>query len=389
MEQSLSINNSGIGRLNCIDAFRGLALAAMLLCDNQGNTARMYPQLRHAIWNGWTFADIAFPVFVIIMGIVVPYALSRRIAKGVSPLIIMAHIFGRSVGIFALGLFLNGFPLYDFSSLRIFGVLQRISIAYLVVSCVTLVILYSVKNRLIQASLQLALAFAIIIVYYLLLKYVNVPAFGRGILEPNGNLAQYIDLKFLKGHMYTPNWDPEGILGTLPAIASALFGAVAGQILTHTTDRKIFKFLGLFTLGIITLVLAHEANILIPYNKNLWSSSFVLLTAGIAFLVVAVLYLIMDIVKYDSLFKPFIALGSSSIFVYVISELVRKTLWVIPVVDTVTKEKASLDVWITTHYIMPWAGTTLDSAYFGIAYVVLWMTIMIYLYDKKSGRKYA
>lgn len=123
LEQSLSTNNSGSRRLKCIDAFRGMALALILLIANQGNTDRLYPQLRHAVWNGFTLADSAFPIFIIIMGMVVPYALSRRIAKGVSPLKIIVHILGRSIGIFVLGLFLNGFPLFDFSNIRLLGVL--------------------------------------------------------------------------------------------------------------------------------------------------------------------------------------------------------------------------------------------------------------------------
>lgn len=244
--------------------------------------------------------------------------------------------------------------------------------------------MYSSKNQLIQVFIKLALAFAIIIGYYLLLKHVNVPEFGKGILEPNGNLAQYIDMKFLKGHMYTPTWEPEGILGTLPALASALFGVVAGQILIYKTEKNMLKFFTLSTLGIILLILANKASIMIPFNKNLWSSSFVLLTAGIAFSVVAVLYLTMDIIKYESLFKPFVALGSSSIVVYVVSMLMRKTLWAIPVVDKVTQDQVNLDVWITTHYIMPWSGGTLDSAYFGISYVVVWMIIMSYFYRKNT-----
>jgi len=385
MEQKNILNqNDKTERLKSVDAFRGIAIALMLLCDNPGNTARVYPQLRHVIWNGWTIADLAFPFFIIIMGMVVPYVLNRRLAKGISLLNIFVHILIRSVEIFILGLFLNGFPLYDVSSIRIFGVLQRIAITYLMVSTVTLGILYVVKNKLIQASIQLALAFSIIIAYYLLMKYVTVPGFGKGIFEQNGNLAQYIDLQWLKGHLYTPSWDPEGILGTLPAIASALFGAVAGQILIYPTDRKIYKVLGVFIFGIITLALAYKANILFPFNKNLWSSSFVLLTAGVAFLLLAVLYFIMDIVQYESLLQPFVALGSSSIFVYVVAEIVRKTLWVIPVVDTITKEKVTLDVWVTTHYIMPWAGSSLDSAYFSIIYTILWMVIMSSFYRKKS-----
>lgn len=376
--------NSETGRLKCIDAIRGIAVALMLLADNPGNTARIYPQLRHANWNGWTVADLGFPFFIIIMGMVVPYALNRRIEKGVSLLNIFAHILTRSIGIFILGLFLNGFPLYNFSSIRIPGVLQRIAIIYLIVSGITLIILYSVKNKVIQASIQLGLAFAIIIVYYLLMKYVNVPGFGPGILEPNGNLVQYVDLQWLKGHLYKKAWDPEGILSTFPAIASALLGAVTGQILTYPSNKKLYKFLSVSTFAGIILALANLVNNWFPFNKNLWSSSFVLLTAGICFLIVSVLYLIMDIIKYESIFKPLVALGSSAIFVYLVSELIRKTLWVIPIVDSITKKPVNLNVWLTTHYITPWAGNTLDSVYFSIVYTILWIGIMSSFYNKKS-----
>lgn len=387
MDLKNSSEDTGTGRLMCIDAFRGIAIALMLLCDNPGNPARIYPQLRHALWNGYTVADLAFPFFIIIMGMVVPYTINQRLAKGVSPLNIFAHIIVRSVGIFCLGLLINGFPVYDFSSIRIPGVLQRITVTYLIISTLILVITYAVKNKLIQASVQLGMAFAIIIGYYLLMNYTNVPGFGKGILEPDGNLVQYIDLQWLKGHMYTPSWDPEGILGTLPAVASALFGAVAGQVLIYPSDKRIYKVLGIAIFGILTVALAYRANMWVPFNKNLWSSSFVLLTAGISYLMVAILYLIMDIIKYDSLFKPFAVLGSSSIVVYFVSEIVRKTLWVIPVVDTITKEQLTLDVWLTTHYIMPWSGNILDSVYFSIIYTILWSGIMSYFYNKKSFMK--
>ncbi len=377
--------NTKTGRLKCIDAIRGIAVALMLLADNPGNTARIYPQLRHAAWNGWTVADLGFPFFIIIMGMVVPYALNRRIEKGVSPLNIFAHILARSIGIFILGLFLNGFPLYNFSSIRIPGVLQRIAIVYLIVSSITLIILYTVKNKIIQGSIQLGISFAIIILYYLLMKHVNVPGFGSGILEPNGNLVQYVDLQWLKGHLYKKAWDPEGILSTFPAIASALLGAVTGQILTYPSNKKIRKFLSLFTFAVMILVLANLVNKGFPFNKNLWSSSFVLLTAGICFLILAALYFIMDIIKYESLFKPFVVLGSNAIFVYLVSEIIRKTLWAIPIVNSITKETVTLNVWITTHCITPWAGITLDSVYFSIVYVILWIGIMSIRYNKKSS----
>lgn len=373
------------GRLTCIDALRGMAVALMLLGDNPGNSARVYPQLRHAVWNGVTVADLAFPFFIMIMGMVVPYALNRRISKGVPPLNIFAHILIRSVEIFILGIILNGFPLYNFSTIRILGILQRIAIAYFIVSSVTLLIMYTVKNKIIQASIKLGLAFIIIIVYYWLLKHVAVPGFGKGILEQNGNLVQYIDMQWLKGHLYNPKWDPEGILSTIPVIASALLGVVTGQILIYPTDKKIYKFLTVLVFGLITLTLAYWANKWIPFNKNLWTSSFVLLTAGVCFLFVAILYFLMDIIKYNTPFKPFVTLGSSAIFVFLVAEFVRRTLWLIPIVDSVTKKPIPFKIWFTTSFITPWAGTTLDSAYFSICYVILWIGIMSIINGRKAN----
>lgn len=386
-EKKVEVKNIETGRLKCIDALRGMAIALMLLGDNPGNPDKIYPQLRHSKWNGCTAIDLAFPFFIIIMGMVVPYTLNKRIAKGERPLKIFIHILVRSVEIFVLGLFLNGFPLYDLSSIRILGVLQRIAICYFMVSSLTLLILYFINNKLIQTAIQLVLAFTIIISYYLLLKNITVPWGGKGILAQEGNLVQYIDLKFLKGHLYIKNWDPEGILSTLPAIASALFGAVTGQILTYPTNKKIYKLLSVLAFGIIIAKIALLTQSSMPFNKNLWSSSFVLLTAGMAAILIAVLYFIMDIIKYDSIFKPFVFLGSSSIFVYLVSEIIRKTLWVIPVVDSVTKKSVTLNVWITNNYIAPWSGNFLDSFYFSVIYVVLWIVIMSGLYNKKNFMK--
>ncbi|MBC8062690.1 MAG: DUF5009 domain-containing protein [Clostridiaceae bacterium] len=375
------------GRLKCIDAFRGMAIAIMLLCANPGNTDRIYPQLRHAKWNGYTFADLSFPFIIIIMGMVIPYALNRRVEKGISSWNIFAHILIRSVGLFGVGLFLNGFPIYDFSVIRVPGVLQRIAITYLITSCVTLVLIYAVKNKVIQVVIQLGLSLTIILGYSLIMSYVSIPGVGRGVLELEGNLVQNIDLYWLKGHLYTPNWDPEGIFSTVPAIATALLGAIAGQIFIYSTDKKIYKFVCVSTLGMIIVGIAMFAKVWVPFNKNLWSGSFVLLTAGIAFYLVAVLYYIMEIVKFNYIFKPLVVLGTNTIVVYLVSEILRKTLWVIPVLDPLTKKTATLNVWFTNQYITPWAGNTLDSFYFSIIYVMLWICIMSSFYNKRFIRR--
>lgn len=368
-----------VERVKSIDVLRGLAIALMIAVDNQGNAQRFYPQMRHAVWDGITFADFAFPIFVFIAGLVIPYAINKRISKRVPVYKFIGYICSRSIGLFLTGLFLNGFPVYDLSSIRIMGVMQRISLAYFVVSIVTLVLMYLIKNKKYQSLgyvLNYTIAFSIVLFYYWLFK---------GNFSQNGNLAQLIDLKYLKPqHMYTPTWEPEGLLGSISTCASALFGSAMGLVLMDNRFKKYSKVLGLILVGVITLELARKFNGLFPYNKNLWSSSFVLLTSGIGFILGSVLYFIIDVLQYNYLFKPFVALGSNPFFVYVSAELIRKTLWMIPITDGTTNIKINLNVWITTNYIAPWAGTKLDSFYFAICYVVVWMFIMIHSYDRKE-----
>ena len=362
-------------RIKSIDAFRGLAIALMIAVDNQGNVQRFYPQMRHAAWNGITLADFAFPVFVFIAGLVVPYAIKKRVSRGDSVYKILGYICARSIGLFLTGLFLNGFPMYDFSSIRIMGVLQRISIAYFVASTITLLGMRLFKNKKLLSRgyiLNYVIAFAIVLFYFLLLK---------GNLAKDGNLAQIIDLKYLKPqHMYTPTWDPEGLLGSISTCASALFGTVMGLVLMDERLKRYVKVIGLILVGIMTLEFARQFNLIFPYNKNLWSSSFVLLTSGTAFLVGSLLYLIIDVIEFNFLVKPFTALGGKPFFIYVFSELIRKTLWLIPITDQGTQTKMSLNAWLTTKYITPWAGPKLDSFYFALIYVVVWMAIMMRSY---------
>lgn len=367
-----------ISRIKSIDVFRGLAITLMIAVDNQGNVQRFYPQMRHAIWNGITLADFAFPIFVFIAGMVIPLAIDKRMSKGDSVLKIIGYICSRSVGLFLTGLFLNGFPMYDLSSIQIMGVLQRISIAYFVASIVTLLGMYLINNKKLlglRCILNYAIAFGIVLLYFWLFK---------GNFLQNGNLAQLIDLKYLKPqHMYTPTWDPEGLLGSISTCASALFGSVMGLVLMDNRYKKYVKVLGLILLGVITLEFARKFNFVFPYNKNLWSSSFVLLTSGTSFVVGSLLYFIIDVIQYNFISKPFTALGNNPFFVYVSSELIRKTLWMIPITDKETNARMYLNTWITTKYITPWAGTKLDSFYFAVFYVVVWMFIMMHSYDRK------
>lgn len=371
----------GSPRLESIDIFRGLTMAFMLMVNNPGNPKNIPAQLTHAPWNGVTLADLVLPFFIIIMGVVVPVAINSRLAKGGSRTAITAHIVIRSLEIFLLGLVLNGFPFFDLAVIRIPGVLQRIAVVYLFSSLLYLLCKRLFQKEIFQMGAQLLTSVLILLLYYLLIKYVQVPGYGRGIMELQGNLVQYMDLKFLQGHLYRPDWDPEGILSTLPALSSGIFGVLAGMILINTS-KWIEKMAVFATSGAVLLVAARLFNGAFPINKNLWSSSYVLLTSGLGILLLAFFYLLIDNMKMGRILKPFKALGASAIFVYFASELIRRTLWLVPVYDTISGKPLALKVWLTERLVAPWAHD-LDSLYFSILYMLFWLVITGVLYCRK------
>ncbi|SPF55915.1 putative membrane protein [Candidatus Desulfosporosinus infrequens] len=354
-------------RIECIDAFRGIAIALMLIADNPGNPLRVYPQLRHAVWDGWTVADLGFPFFIIIMGMVIPNSIDKRINRGDNKLKILKHIIIRSIMLFFIGLFLNGFPLFDLSQIRIPGVLQRIAITYLFAGTIDLIIKLYTKKKYFHILIEIGLAFFLILIYFVLIKFLQIPGYK--------NLVQYVDLFLFKGHLYTPDWDPEGLMSTIPAIASALAGAIIGHVF-QLKSTFVRKFQIIFLGGIVGIFLAVIADRWFPFNKNLWSSSFVLLTAGIAYILISIIYFFVDIINYKKVFKPLSILGSNPLFVYVVSEIIRKSLWLIPIYDVATGKFMDLDLWITSRFFTPWAGNILDSIYFSIFYTVVWIILL-------------
>lgn len=361
-------------RIKAIDVLRGFAVAIMVLCNNPGNGDRNYIQLRHVEWNGLTFADFGFPFFILVMGMTVPIVMKKRIASGEKINNIVLKVFIRSMILVGLGLLLNAFPLFDFSSIRIPGVLQRIGIVYLLSTLIYLTIVYSTdKDSIIIGSL-ITISLVIIIGYYIVLK-----PYG---LQIEGNLVGKIDFKFLKGHLALKTMDPEGILSTIASIATGTLGCTIGHFLICKNNTPYNKVLNIAILGLTNLLGSVLFNKIFPFNKMIWSSSYILVTAGVAALSIALLYLVCDIYKKESIFKPFIALGSSPIFVYLVSELIRKTLWKVPIYDKQFKEALGFCPWITFKFITPWAGEQLDSLYFSMLYVILWMWIMNRMYSK-------
>jgi len=377
MKSSNSTEEKGeIGRLNCIDVFRGIAVVFMLMSANPGNPLRVYPQLRHAEWDGFTGADLGFPFFMLIMGMVIPFAIDKRIKEGKTKLSIFNHILVRSIVLFSIGILLNGFPFFDLMTIRIPGVLQRIAIAYLFTGIIELIVKSYIKKNSIQIAVMSVFALSIISIYSMLLISYSFPDYR--------NLVQDIDLYFLKGHLYSPDWDPEGILTSFSSIATAIFGSIAGHILFNRDSKDIKKFAIIFILGIVAIIVASIIQKWFPYNKNLWSSSFVLITAGIAYVSIAMLFMVIDVAGFKTIFKPLMILGSNPIFVYIGFQLVCKTLWVIPIINSTTGDSMSLNVWITTRFINPWAGDQLDSFYFSLLYTFLWIKMLSGPYKNNS-----
>ena len=232
-----------------------------------------------------------------------------------------------------------------------------------------------IKKNYLQLAVKLGLALGIIFIYSMLLISYS-PDYK--------NLVQDIDLFFLKGHLYSPDWDPEGILTTFSSIATAIFGAIAGQLLFDRDSNGIKKFAIIFSIGIVAIIVASITQKWFPYNKNLWSSSYVLITAGIAYVTIAMLYLVIDVAGFKTIFKPLMILGSNPIFVYIGFQIVCKTLWVILIVDSTIGDSMRLNVWITTRFFNPWAGDQLDSFYFSLFYTFLWIKMLSGSYKENS-----
>ncbi|MBI4473935.1 MAG: DUF5009 domain-containing protein, partial [Acidobacteria bacterium] len=200
-------------RLASLDVFRGITIAFMILVNNPGSWSYIYGPLKHADWHGWTMTDLVFPFFLFIVGASMTLSFAKRQAAGTGTTTLFVQVLRRSTIIFGLGLFMAGFPSFDFSTVRIPGVLQRIAVCYFFAGIIYLTT--RLRGQILAAGILLAS-------YWLLMMTVPVPGYGAGVLTVEGNLATYIDNLLLHGHIYRPAWDPEGILSTLPAIATVL-----------------------------------------------------------------------------------------------------------------------------------------------------------------------
>lgn len=312
------------GRLTSLDAFRGFTIAAMVLVNNPGDWGNLYPQLAHAKWNGWTFTDTIFPFFLFIGGVSMALSLGRLAAAGADKPRLLAKLAKRAMLIFLIGFVLNFMPNFDIHKVRIPGVLQRIALVTLLAAPIVVYLGWRAQAAVIAALLAL---------YSVLMLFVPVPGIGAGVLEPGQDFGAYVDRMVLSGHMWVQSktWDPEGLVSTMPALASQLFGVLAGRLLLARLPRtEQIVWLVFAGLACVALGSVFDA-ILMPVNKSLWTPSYCLLMTGWALLAFAFFYWMLDVNPYAAVreaagrwSKPFVIYGMNALFIFALSGFLAK-----------------------------------------------------------------
>lgn len=359
-------------RLLSLDVFRGVTIALMIIVNCPGNN-HPYAWLDHAAWHGCTLADLVFPFFIFILGVSCAYSLSNALLKGQGRNSLFLKICKRSLLIFAIGLALNAFPNhFDFTSLRVFGVLQRIALCYFVAAC-----LYLYTTLRVQSLIVVSLLFG----YYLLMVFYPVTGYGAGQLHPEGNLAAYIDrLIFSPTHLYAKTYDPEGLLSTFPAIASALLGNLTGAwLLSPLSHRQ--KIRGLYLSGLLALGAGWLWGFVFPINKALWSSSYVLWTGGLALLLLALCHWLIAIRGYIAWAKPFEIFGLNATAAYVLHVFFFKLQFAIPITNP-DGSAGNLRSYLTSTGF-GFASAENAALLYALSYTLLWLGVMTLLYRRK------
>ena len=285
-----SSSEPGRGRLLSIDIFRGLMVAGMILVDNPGNDDLAYWPIVHAKWNGWTPADFIFPSFLFLVGVSMVYSFAARLQRGESRQQIFVHAAKRTLILIVLGILVNGFPVFHLRDWRIEGVLQRIAVGYFFAA---ILVLWSDRRG------QIAAITVCLVGYWALLRFVPVPGFGlpgRDIpfMDMNGNIVAWLDRALFPGRLFDVKRDPEGLTSNIPAIATALLGVLTGQWLRSERTQPA-KARGMLMAGFLGVLAGGIWNVWFPINKNLWTSSFVLWSAGLALIFLTLLYWAVEI----------------------------------------------------------------------------------------------
>ncbi len=384
--------NAEDGRLISLDALRGLAMAGMILVTDPGAYNVTYPLLQHAEWNGATIADMIFPAFLFAVGVAITLSFASRLRRGCSRGRLARHVLVRGGVIFAVGLALNGFPDYNLHTIRIPGVLQRIALCYL---CAALVYLAAMGAREGTAAAReswwiAGILVVILAAYGALLKLAPVPGFGPNRLDSLGNLGAYLDRSLIGiRHMWpygtTPGYgvtyDPEGLLSTLPAVATVLIGILAGQWLRGGSGRGR-KAVVLALAGAALTQGGWLLDPLLPINKKLWTSTFVLFSGGISLLLFSALYFVLDIRRWRWWTPPALVFGTNAILAFALSSVVTVLAARIDV-PAQNGRALSLHQWLYRECFATWLQPLHASLAYAIAIVLFNLALLYPLYCRR------
>lgn len=412
-------------RLISLDVFRGLTLILMTIVNNPGSWSTVYPPLLHAEWHGCTPTDLVFPFFIFIMGSAISFAMPdkkydsatfnkilirslRMLCLGIFfnffgkiqlfgldgiPLLVgrlvitaavgyalMADINSKAKNYLAAGIFIiyiilayGGFEAYE--TVRLPGVLQRIAIVYFIAS-----LLYLKTTQ----RTQILVTAGLLLGYWALMTLIPAPGFEITNLEKGTNLAAWVDSIMLKDHMWesTKTWDPEGILSTIPAIATGLIGLLIGQLL-NSPLLKGEKAKKMFVIGAILIIISQIWNLVFPFNKSLWTSSYTLFTAGLATVILSVLYYCIDIANYKKGTKIFLFWGVNPMIVFFLSNITPQALSMIAVSKSQTEQTNLWDYFYVAGVQPFFDNPKTASLVFALLYVGVWTLLLAYFYKKK------
>jgi predicted acyltransferase len=355
-------------RLLSLDVFRGLTIAGMMMVNNQGGP-ETYVQLEHSSWHGWTYTDTIFPSFMWIAGVAMTLSTSKRVERGEDKSKLLMHAIRRAILIFAIGLFLNGFPYFTLAGYRIAGVLQRIAIGYLVAA---VILLYTKMRG------QMLWTIFFLFSYWLLMFYWPVPGVGAGHFEKEANLERYVDGMVLGDHIYKNDkyWDPEGIVSTLPSIATVLFGVLTGQILRRSqnqSERAARIYLsgnGLILAGLLL-------SAWMPINKNLWTTSYAVFMAGISSVVFASCIWICDAKGYRKWAWPFVVYGMNAMAAYIAAAIFER------LIDAINVGGVSIHHYVFTNWFAPLFSPENASLAYSLLFDLIIFSFVYFLYRKR------
>lgn len=353
-------------RILSVDIFRGATIVLMILVNTPGTWSAVYAPFLHADWHGYTPTDLVFPFFLFIVGTSIVFSYKNKtVNAGTYKKITIRTLKLIGLGLF-LGAFLIEFPFFkDFADIRFPGVLQRIGVVFFFAAI--LFLNFSWKTL-------IGIAVALLVGYWLLMTLIPVEGVASTLERAPNNFANWLDVKVFGSHNYKADYDPEGLLSTVPSIVSSLLGIFTGLILTSKQEKKATILMGI---GGALLIIGHIWNEFFPINKALWTSSFVLVTAGWANLILALIYYLTDVkgFKFGSIFRY---AGANAITLYFLSSFISKIMGQIKIGDT------SLHGWLfDTVYVHDFMSMQLSSLLYGLSVVAFYILLAYILYQKK------